>query len=84
MFDVSRGGGGDAAAAPRATEPSPLTRSETLVLRGLAAGQTYKEIAAGLSLSTSTVRSHCHSAYRRLGVADRSQAVLAATANGWL
>ena len=85
MFDVSRGGGGSGgAAAPRATEPSPLTRSETLVLRGLATGQTYKEIAAGLGLSTSTVRSHCHSAYRRLDVADRSQAVLTATARGWL
>jgi putative nucleotidyltransferase with HDIG domain len=80
MFDVSR----HSQETPRATEPSPLSRSETLVLRGLAAGQTYKEIAAAHGLSVSTIRSHCHGAYRRLGVADRSQAVLAATARGWL
>jgi DNA-binding NarL/FixJ family response regulator len=80
MFDVSR----NAQEAPRATEPSPLTRGETQVLRGLAAGQTYKQIAAEHDLAVSTVRSHCHSAYRRLGVPDRSQAVLTATARGWL
>jgi putative nucleotidyltransferase with HDIG domain len=80
MFDVSRNGQD----TPRATEPSPLSRSETLVLRGLAAGQTYKEIAAAHDLSVSTIRSHCHGAYRRLGVSDRSQAVLTATARGWL
>jgi putative nucleotidyltransferase with HDIG domain len=80
MFDVSR----NSQDAPRATEPSPLSRSETLVLRGLAAGQTYKEIAAAHDLSVSTIRSHCHGAYRRLGVSDRSQAVLMATSRGWL
>jgi DNA-binding CsgD family transcriptional regulator len=57
---------------------------ETLVLRGLSEAKTYQEIADGLGLSVSTVRSHCSRAYRRLGVGDRSQAVLHAAARGWL
>jgi putative nucleotidyltransferase with HDIG domain len=81
MFDLSKAGGD---AAPRATEPSPLTRAQEQVLRGLAEGKVYKEIARDLGLSTSTVRSHCHGAYQRLGVSDRSQAVLQATARGWI
>ena len=80
MFDMSRTGPD----SPRATEPSPLSRMETLVLRGLSEAKTYQEIADGLGLSVSTVRSHCSRAYRRLGVGDRSQAVLHAAARGWL
>jgi putative nucleotidyltransferase with HDIG domain len=80
MFDMSRTGD----ATPRATEPSPLSRAQTAVLRGLAEGKIYKEIAADMGLSASTVRTHCHNVYRKLGVSDRSQAVLHATARGWL
>jgi putative nucleotidyltransferase with HDIG domain len=80
MFDMSRTG----EATPRATEPSPLSRAQTAVLRGLAEGKIYKEIAADMGLSASTVRTHCHNVYRKLGVSDRSQAVLRATARGWL
>jgi putative nucleotidyltransferase with HDIG domain len=80
MFDMSRTGD----ATPRAIEPSPLSRSQTAVLRGLAEGKIYKEIAADMGLSASTVRTHCHNVYRKLGVSDRSQAVLHATARGWL
>jgi putative nucleotidyltransferase with HDIG domain len=80
MFDMSRTG----AATPRATEPSPLSRAQTTVLRGLAEGKIYKQIASDMGLSASTVRTHCHNVYRKLGVADRSQAVLHATARGWL
>lgn len=69
---------------PRTADPSPLSRQETAVLAGLSEGKRYKEIAAGLGLSTSTVRSHCHNAYGKLGVADRTQAVLTATAKGWI
>jgi putative nucleotidyltransferase with HDIG domain len=80
MFDLSKSG----EAPPRPAEPSPLTRAQEQVLRGLAEGKVYKEIARDLGLSASTVRSHCHGIYRRLGVADRSQAVLQATARGWI
>jgi DNA-binding NarL/FixJ family response regulator len=80
MFDLSR----TSAPTPRATEPSPLSRAQTTVLRGLADGKIYKEIATDMGLSASTVRTHCHNVYRKLGVADRSQAVLHAAARGWL
>jgi putative nucleotidyltransferase with HDIG domain len=80
MFDLSRVG----EATPRATEPSPLSPSERNVLRGLADGQLYKEIATDLGVSVSTVRTHCHNVYAKFGVADRSQAVLFATSRGWI
>jgi putative nucleotidyltransferase with HDIG domain len=65
-------------------EPSPLTRSEQAVIRELAAGKLYKQIALDLGVSPSTVRTHLHHAYKKLGVADRAQAVLLASARGWL
>lgn len=69
---------------PRPVEPSPLSHKQTEVLRGLALGQVYKQIGADLGLAPSTVRSHVHAVYQKLGVLDRSQAVLRATERGWL
>ena len=37
-----------------------------------------------LALSTSTVRTHLHNIYGKLGAVDRAQAVLIATERGWL
>jgi DNA-binding CsgD family transcriptional regulator len=37
-----------------------------------------------LGLSASTVRSHLHRIYTRIGVADRTQAVLLARDCGWI
>ncbi len=65
-------------------EPSPLSGRELDALRGLAEGKVYGEIAHALGVSTSTVRTHLHSVYRKLGVGDRAQAVLMATERGWL
>jgi putative nucleotidyltransferase with HDIG domain len=73
-----------AAAGARRVEPSPLTSGQTAVLRLLARGHVYRQIAAELGVATSTVRSHLHHVYRRLGVVDRAQAVLLATERGWL
>jgi putative nucleotidyltransferase with HDIG domain len=70
--------------SPRAQEPSPLSKQETRALRELAKGKVYKEIAAELGLAASTVRSHLHRCYEKLGAADRAQAVLIASENGWL
>ena len=39
---------------------------------------------AELALSTSTVRTHLHNIYGKLGAVDRAQAVLIATERGWL
>jgi DNA-binding NarL/FixJ family response regulator len=69
---------------PRRVEPSPLSARETEVLRRLAEGKVYKQIALELSLSTSTVRTHLHNTYAKLGAVDRAQAVLVATERGWL
>jgi putative nucleotidyltransferase with HDIG domain len=69
---------------PRRIEPCPLSPREADVLRSLASGKVYKQIASDLGLSTSTIRTHLHNMYRKLGAADRAQAVLIATERGWL
>src|SRR6478672_1836157 len=69
---------------PRAVEPCPLSVRELDVLKRLAQGMVYKQIALELSLSTSTVRTHLHNIYGKLGAVDRAQAVLHATERGWL
>jgi putative nucleotidyltransferase with HDIG domain len=68
----------------RPTEPCPLSAREVDALRGLAEGKVYKQIAQELSLSVSTVRTHLHNVYRKIGAVDRAQAVLLARDRGWL
>ncbi|HWH46084.1 MAG TPA: HDOD domain-containing protein [Thermoleophilaceae bacterium] len=68
----------------RQVEPCPLSAREVEVLRRLAEGKVYKQIALELSLSTSTVRTHLHNTYGKLGAVDRAQAVLIATERGWI
>ena len=68
----------------RAAEPCPLSMREMDALRGLAEGKVYKQIAVELTLSVSTVRTHLHNVYRKIGAVDRAQAVLIATDRGWL
>jgi putative nucleotidyltransferase with HDIG domain len=68
----------------RQIDPSPLSTRESEVLKRLAEGKVYKQIAHELSLSTSTVRTHLHNIYGKLGAVDRAQAVLIATERGWL
>src|SRR5215211_7940114 len=68
----------------RATGPCPLSSRELDVLRRLAEGKVYKQIAVELDLSASTVRSHLHNVYGKLGALDRAQAVLMATDQGWI
>jgi putative nucleotidyltransferase with HDIG domain len=80
LFDLPHSGGSER----RRAQPSPLSARETTVLRILAQGKVYKVIAQELGLSPSTVRSHLHKAYDKLGVGDRAQAVLRATEMGWI
>src|SRR3954469_10098645 len=68
----------------RQIDPCPLSARELDVLKQLAEGKVYKQIALDLSLSTSTVRTHLHNTYAKLGAVDRAQAVLVATQRGWL
>jgi putative nucleotidyltransferase with HDIG domain len=69
---------------PRPVEPCPMSAREIDVLRRLARGMVYKQIASELGLSTSTVRTHLHNVYGKLGAMDRAQAVLIATERGWI
>ncbi len=74
----------DSAPPPRPVAPSPMSTREVEVLRRLAQGMVYKQIASDLGLSTSTVRTHLHNVYGKLGAMDRAQAVLIATERGWI
>ena len=80
LFDLPHAGGSQR----RRAEPSPLSTRETEVLRILAQGKVYKVIALELGVTVSTVRTHLHNVYAKLGVDDRAQAVLRATDMGWL
>jgi putative nucleotidyltransferase with HDIG domain len=80
MYELPYAGQG----SPRQIEPCPLSGREIEVLKRLAEGKVYKQIALELSLSTSTVRTHLHNTYGKLGAVDRAQAVLVATERGWL
>ena len=80
LFDLPHSGGSRMLRAER----SPLSARETEVLRLLAQGKVYALIADELNVAVSTVRSHLHKTYERLGVADRAQAVLRATEMGWI
>ena len=77
-------GGATAGTAPRRIEPSPLSKQETASIALMATGRRVKDIACELGISPSTVRTHLFNAYSKLGVADRTQAVLLATKRGWI
>lgn len=80
MYDLPNAHAGRA----RQIDPSPLSVRESEVLKRLATGRVYKQIALELGLSTSTVRTHLHNIYGKIGAVDRAQAVLMATERGWL
>lgn len=68
----------------RPTDPCPLSNREMDALKGLAEGKVYKQIAHELELSVSTIRTHLHNVYRKIGAVDRAQAVLIASDRGWI
>jgi LuxR family maltose regulon positive regulatory protein len=53
----------------------PLTERELEVLRLLADGLSNEEIAKTLVLTVSTIKSHAHNIYAKLGVRTRTQAI---------
>jgi putative nucleotidyltransferase with HDIG domain len=69
---------------PRASEPCPLSARELDVLRHLSEGMVYKQIAGEMQLSVSTIRTHLHNVYGKIGAVDRAQAVLTARDRGWI
>jgi putative nucleotidyltransferase with HDIG domain len=69
---------------PRVSEPCPLSVRELDVLRHLSEGMVYKQIAGEMQLSVSTIRTHLHNVYGKIGAVDRAQAVLTARDRGWI
>jgi ATP/maltotriose-dependent transcriptional regulator MalT len=69
---------------PEDSLPHPLTRRELEVLRLLAQGKTNREIAQSLFVSTLTVKTHVQRIIGKLGVSDRTQAVVRAAELGLL
>jgi DNA-binding NarL/FixJ family response regulator len=65
--------------APRSTESTatapPLTEREMQVLTGMSRGRSNAEIGKELYLSEDTVKTHARRLFRKLGAADRAQAV---------
>ena len=61
---------------PHLEPPDPLTPREQAVLRLLAGGYSNREIAETLDLAEGTVKNHISSILSKLGVRDRTRAVL--------
>lgn len=66
------------------SEAASLTRREMQLLKLLARGYTYREVAEDLNVSSHTVNSHIKNLYRKLSVKTKNEAVFAATRQGLL
>ncbi len=76
-----------AQSAPSAVEGqqlTPLTRRELDILQLLAAGKSNQEIAIERVLTLNTVKKHVANILQKLGVANRTQAVMLAKKQGWM
>jgi LuxR family maltose regulon positive regulatory protein len=62
----------------------PLTRRELDILQLLAAGKSNQEIAEERVLTLNTVKKHVANILQKLGVANRTQAVMLAKKQGWM
>jgi len=69
---------------PGLPRPDPLTERELEVLRLVAGGFSNREIAGALHLAEGTVKNHVSSVLSKLGVRDRTRAVLKAVELGYL
>jgi DNA-binding NarL/FixJ family response regulator len=66
------------------TPPDPLTKRELEVLRLMAGGYSNREIAEAFGTSEGTVKNHASSILSKLGVRDRTRAVLKGLDLGYL
>lgn len=61
--------------------PRPLSARQQEILRLLSLGRSNKEIADQLGLATGTVKQHMYALFRKLGVSNRTMAVVRGAAN---
>ena len=73
-----------ASASASAARRVPAVGSRASRCCGARRGQGLQADRHELTLSTSTVRTHLHNVYGKLGAVDRAQAVLIATERGWI
>jgi DNA-binding NarL/FixJ family response regulator len=64
------------------SQPDPLTDRETEILRLMAGGYSNKEIASALNVAEGTVKNHVSNILSKMGVRDRTRAVLKALEGG--
>ena len=62
----------------------PLTAREVQVLAGAGRGMSNVEIGQDLAVSEQTVKNHLSHIFRKLGVNDRTEAVVYAIRRGWV
>ena len=79
---AGRGGGGDGASATPTPAPGGLTERELAILRLVAEGMSNLDIASKLYVTEQTVKFHLSNIYRKLGVANRTEATRYAYRNG--
>jgi two-component system, NarL family, response regulator DevR len=73
--------------APQVTgeaAPEPLSSQQIVILRLVAQGLSSREIATRLYLSENTVKGYVQEILHRLGVKNRTEAVMVAVKQGWL
>jgi DNA-binding NarL/FixJ family response regulator len=64
--------------------PDPLTRREVEILRLMAGGYSNREIADAIGTAEGTVKNHASSILSKLGVRDRTRAVLKGLERGYI
>lgn len=73
--------------SPQASQepsPDPLSSQQIVILRLVAQGLSSREIALQLYLSENTVKGYVQEILHRLGVKNRTEAVMVAVKQGWL
>ena len=69
---------------PSLPSPDPLTEREREVLRFISGGYSNREIATALRVAEGTIKNHVSNILSKMGVRDRTRAVLKAVENGYV
>ena len=69
---------------PSLETPDPLTDRETEILRIMSGGYSNREIAEALHVAEGTIKNHVSSILSKMGVRDRTRAVLKAIEQGYI